>query len=119
MDDEQRLPVEVELNRLQRTGLSAEPGFVGKSLSVAGQQVRLSREQESAYQQQAGKVAYGLISQVIADPAWKHLPDEDKVKTLRSLYDSARQVGRAQSRILPNVVDQAQKQLEQKARGAS
>jgi hypothetical protein len=104
--------VDRELSRLHlpSEGYRVEPGVVYRDLTIGGQNVRLTRDEQRAYQESAGKLAFGQLYLAMADPAWKASSDEDKRKYIHQVYAAARE--QARNQVFESVQQRAKAQLQ-------
>jgi len=106
-------PVEQELERLQLRGYNAEPGLVGKNLSVLEQPVQLTDEQQKAYQRSSGQLNYAMLSLVIGTPEWNAMSDSDKVAFVDKVTSESRDFAKTQ--MTPQLAEQAFRSFQQEA----
>jgi len=102
-------PVEKELEWLQRRGYDVQPGFVGKSVAVGSQDVKLSDEQYRQLETSAGHISYAVLQALVGSPEWKSMSDAKKEETVNKVISRTRDVAR--KTLKPELVDDAVQQL--------
>ena len=116
-------PVELELRRLQTTpsgekAFDVEPSLVGKNVSVLGQDTEMTDAQQRQYQQTSGYLAKAMLDLIIPSDEYKALPDGEKAKKIRDIYDETRKAVRESMQ--PGMLGQAvQARIREQQRQAS
>lgn len=88
--------LETELARLQEAGFSVQPGDVGKTVTLDGVPMELTRDQQRQYQILSGQKAYAELTKRIASAGWSRLSDDKQAKEIDRVVSDAREAARAQ-----------------------
>ena len=102
-------PVEKELEGLQLKGYDVQPGFVGKTMGIAGQNIELRPEQQRAYQSVSGKIAYPMLQMLVGSQEWKAATDQQKMDAVESVVRNSREATREGMK--PGMFDQYMEQV--------
>ena len=76
------------LNEMERLGYA--PGSIDRNISGN----ELTPDQYSELSQIAGEQAKRILDKVVASPNWQQVPDEQKLKIIRNIFDHARETAR-------------------------
>jgi hypothetical protein len=88
--------LERELARLQLKGgdYKVQPGFVGREMTVLGEDVKLDTPEQRRYQRLSGQIAYGTLQALVGSDEWLAMNDEDKAKAVDKTVTESRKVVR-------------------------
>lgn len=96
-------PITSELNRLMESGNTATPGTINKSQTIGGQKVKLNPEQLNQLEEKSGGQVKKMFTEIISDPEYQSMSDENKAKILNNIIDNVR--GVEKSRVGQGIVD--------------
>lgn len=91
-------PVALELYDLWRKTSDAKviPSIPSRQITVARETYPLNNEQYSRYSELVGKARRPIAEQLVKNPNWQNLSEENKATLLDRAYDIGQQVGKAQ-----------------------
>ena len=98
-------PVEKELRRLQDGGYDVEPSLAGKRVTLIGEAIGLTPDQQRQYQMLSGVMTHDLLSSLLATDAYKSLPSDKQALVINRLGD--RVADAARKTLYPSLLDQA------------
>lgn len=109
--------VEQELARLELRGYDVQPGYVGKTATVAmadrtgrpdgSEEIELGPAERRRYQEAAGTLAYEFLADEMASPEWAKQDNAGKARIINRLIDNARRMARAQMADNPAIQQRA------------
>jgi hypothetical protein len=98
-------PVEKELRRLQDGGYDVEPSLAGKRVTLIGEAIGLTPDQQRQYQTLSGVMTHDLLGSLLATDAYKSLPSDKQALVINRLGD--RVADAARKTLYPTLLDQA------------